>query len=196
MPAQSVSVLASARPKISTSSPHVGESPAQLRDAGPDAGGAARRMGGEQADLHSGRCASARTERLVEPGRLRRRAGAVAARTACIRPSANRSGPQSAMIRLAGLAHRLALPVGHGGDPVHQPGELLDVTGIEGEAVDAVPHEIRGATAAVRDEHRQARRHGLVDHEAPLLGGAGVDEGAREAVEGRQLVVLPKAAAG
>ena len=80
---------------------------------------------------------------------------------------------------LAGPTHRVALLVGHGGDPLHQPGQLLDVVGVEGEAVDAVPHEIGGAAAAFGDDHRQAGRHGLVDHEAPLLGGAGVDEGAR-----------------
>ena len=77
--------------------PARGEGLAQLRDADPYAGGAARRMRGKQADLHSGRRASAQSRAWSshDAGGGGRR---VAASTACISPSAKRSGPQSAMI--------------------------------------------------------------------------------------------------
>ena len=137
--------------------PARGESLAELRDADPDAGGAARRVRGEQADLHSVRRASAHRRAWSNHdgfGGGRRSA----AWTACISPSAKRSGPQLGDDPLAGPAHRGAPLVGHRGDALHQPGQRLDVVGIEGEAVDAVLDEIGGAAAAVGDEHRQARR--------------------------------------
>ena len=168
---------------------NVGKCPAQPRDADPDAGGAARRMRGEQTDLHSVRRASAhRSARSNHDGIRRRPAQCRLDRLH--QPIGKALRPPVGDDPLAGPAHRVALLVGHGGDPLHQPGELLDVVGIEGEAVDADLHEIGGTAAAFGNEHRQARGHGLVDHQTPLLGRAGVDEGAGEAVVGGQLVVL------
>ena len=77
-----------------------------------------------------------------------------------------------------------------GGNLPHEPGELVHVQGVKGEAVRPGLNQIRGATAAVGHEHGQTAGHGFIHHQAPLFGGAGVDEGPGQAIVSRQLRVL------
>ena len=55
---------------------------------------------------------------------------------------------------------------GNGGEPA---GKRLHVSTAVRKAVFSGLHEVHGTTGCVADHHRQACRHGLVDHESPGL---------------------------
>ena len=162
---------------------------AERLDADPHPSGTAGSARGEEPDPH--RCTSAQMKRAVEPGGPGQRPAA-RDRDRLHQTVGEALRPPVLDDRPAGLAHGLAIALVRA-HLQHEIGELVDVVGIEGEAVDAVAHEIRRAAAAVGDQHGQARGHGLVDHQTPLLGGAGVDEGAGQAIVDRQLVILLEA---
>ena len=93
--------------------------------------------------------------------------------------------PPTGLRLLAAL--RFAQPM----EPHHGPGDLIRRGRIEQEPVLPVLDEVIATADRSGHEHRQARRHRLVDHQSPLFVQGRVDERLRQPVVVGQLVDGP-----
>jgi hypothetical protein len=73
-------------------------------------------------------------------------------------------------------SHFFETPGGETRHIYHQPTDIFDRFGIERKPVFPFSHKIRHTTASIRNDYRQARCHGFINHKTPLFRRARVHE--------------------